>query len=112
MCIGVRAFRKGQRHERLLDGDWVDDHLDGLDRSLVGIGPVCDLVEIVADARDLPCALAIHLGVRHGPGAHPANRPAHQIRQRQACGARLSVPLGRAPPRWRGSSPTRRVQRS
>ena len=25
--------------------------------------------------------------------AHPANRPAHQIRQRQPCGARLRVPL-------------------
>ena len=32
--------------------------------------------------------------VRHGPGVHPAERPAHQIRQRQACGARLGVPLG------------------
>ena len=28
------------------------------------------------------------------PGAHPADRPAHQIRQRQARGARLGVPLG------------------
>ena len=34
------------------------------------------------------------LGVRHGPGAHPAHRPAHQIRQGQPCGARLGVPLG------------------
>ena len=39
-------------------------------------------------------ALALHLGERHGPGAHPANRPAHQIRQCQACRARLDVPLG------------------
>ena len=48
----------------------------------------------VADARQLPRALALHLGVRHGPGVHPAERPAHQIRQRQARRARLGVPLG------------------
>ena len=40
-----------------------------------------------------PGALALDLGMRHGPGARPANRPAHQIRQRQARGARLGVPL-------------------
>ena len=39
-------------------------------------------------------ALALDLGVPDGPGARPANRAAHQIRQRQACGARLGVPLG------------------
>ena len=60
----------------------MDDHLDGLDGPLVGIGPAGDLVEVVADARQLACALALHLRVRHGLGAHPANRPAHQIRQR------------------------------
>ena len=42
-------------------------------------------------ARDLPGALALDLGVRQVPSAHPANRPAHEIRQRQA---RLGVPLG------------------
>ena len=44
--------------------------------------------------------------------SHPANRPAHQIRQRQPCGARLRVPLGTLRLAGRGSSPTRRVQRS
>ena len=61
---------------------------------LVGIRPASDLVEVVSDARDLLGALALHVGVRHGPGAHPAERPAHQIRQRQARGARLGVPPG------------------
>ena len=60
----------------------------------VSIGPPGDLVEVVPDARRLPRALALDLGVRHGPGARPAERPAHQIRQRQARGARLGVPLG------------------
>ena len=93
MCIVVRALEASQRRERPFDGDQVADHLDGLDRPRVGISPPGDLVEVVPDARDLPRALALDLGVRHGPGARPADRPAHQIRQRQACGARLGVPL-------------------
>ena len=94
MSIGVGGPAGGQRRERPLDGDQVGDDLDGLGCRGEGVGPAGDLVEVAADPRDLPGALALHLGVRHGPGAHPANRPAHQIRQRQACGARLGVPLG------------------
>ena len=60
----------------------------------VALRPPSDLVEVVADARQLPRALALHVRVRHGPGARPVERPAHQIRQRQACGARLGVPFG------------------
>ena len=86
MSIGVVAPYGGQRCERPLDGDQVGDDLDGLSCRGVGVGPTGDLVEVVADALDL--------GVRHGLGAHPANRPAHQIRQRQPCGACLGVPLG------------------
>ena len=74
--------------------DEVAVDLDGLDSPLVGIGPASDLVEVVPDARDLLGALALHVGVRHGPGVHPANRAAKQIRQRQARGPRLGVPLG------------------
>ena len=39
MSIGVGEPDIGQRRERPLDGDEVADHLDGLDRPLVGIGP-------------------------------------------------------------------------
>ena len=89
-----RSPNGGQHQECPLDGDQMRDHLQCLGVSFEGIGPAGDLVEVVADARDLPGALALDLGVRHGPGAHPANRPAHQIRQRQPCGACLRVPLG------------------
>ena len=59
MCIGIGVSDGGQCPERPLDGDQVDDHLDGLGRPLVGIRPPGDLVEIVADAGDLPGALAL-----------------------------------------------------
>ena len=82
MCIVVRTLEASQRRERPLDGKKAGDDLHGLGRPLVGIGPPGDLVEVVPDARRLPRALALHFGVRHGPGARPAERPAHQIRQR------------------------------
>ena len=94
MCIGVGASDGGQRRERPLDGDQMRDHLQCLGVRLEGIGPVGDLVQVRPDPRQLAGALSLYLGVRHSPGAHPANRPAHQIRQRQPCGARLGVPLG------------------
>ena len=94
MCIGVGADDGGQRRERPLDGDQVGDDLDGLGVRFEGIGPAGDLVQVRPDPRQLAGPLSLHLGVRHGPGAHPAHRPAHQIRQRQPCGARLGVPLG------------------
>ena len=49
---------------------------------LVRVGPAGDLVQVRPDPHQLAGALSLHLGVRHGPRAHPANRPAHQIRQR------------------------------
>ena len=94
MCIGIGAPDGGQRRERPLDGDEVADHLDGLGVRFEGIGPAGDLVQVRPDPRQLAGPLSLHLGVRHGPGAHPAHRPAHQIRQRQPCRARLRVPLG------------------
>ena len=101
MCIGFRALGGIQGAERSVDGDEMGDHLDGLDGLLVGIGPPCDLVEVVPEARQFAGALALDLGVRQGPGAGPANRPAHQVRQGQARRARLGVPLG--PLRLRGA---------
>ena len=94
MCIRVRALGGVQGAERPVDGDQVGDHLDGLDGLLVCIRPASDLVEVVAEARQFAGALALYLGVRHGPGPHPAYRPAQQIRQRHPRGARLGVPLG------------------
>ena len=38
-CIAVRDLEASQRGERPLDGDQVADHLDGLNRLLVGICP-------------------------------------------------------------------------
>lgn len=92
MCIRIRALGGVQSAEHPVDGDQVGDHLDGLDGLLVCIGPVSDLVEVVADAHQFAGALALDPGVRHGPGASPANRPAHQLRKRQARRARLGVP--------------------
>ena len=76
MCIGIGVSDGGQCPERPLDGDQVDDHLDGLGRPLVGIRPPGDLVEIVADAGDLPGALALDLGRRGRP------RPVRAIARR------------------------------
>ena len=82
MCIGVGAPDGRQRRERPLDGDQVGDDLDGLGVRFEDIGPAGDLVQVRPDPRQLAGALSLHLGVRHGPGARPAHRPAHQIRQR------------------------------
>ena len=94
MCIRIRALGGVQRPKPPVDDDEVADHLDGLDGLLVCIGPPRDLVEVVPEPRQFAGAPALDLGVRHGPGADPANRPAHQIRQGQARRARLGVPLG------------------
>ena len=60
--IGVLVSRRRQRPERPLGGEEVANHLDGLDGPLAGISPPSDLVEVVADARDPPGALALDLG--------------------------------------------------
>ena len=94
MCIGVRALQGSQRRERPLDGDEVADHLDGLDRPLVGIRPPGDLVEVVADAPDLPGALALDLGRKGRPRPRARHGPAYQRRQRHAGRRRLGPPVG------------------
>ena len=45
----------------------LDDDLDGLALRGVGVGPAGDLVQVAADARDLPGALALNRGRRGGP---------------------------------------------
>ena len=61
---------------------WAID-LDCLGRSLVKVlAQRAIWFRFVADPRQLAGALSLHIGVRHGPGARPAHRPAHQIRQR------------------------------
>ena len=94
-CIVVRVFRRAPSaaSARLMAIRWPITSTASM-RLLVGIRPASDLVEVVPDARHLPGALALDLGVRHGPSVRPADRSAHQIRQRQACRARLGVPLG------------------
>ena len=69
MCASGSGHQAGfSTAERPLDRDQVSDHLDGLDGPLVRIGPASDLVEVVANAGDLPGALALDLGRRPGPG--------------------------------------------
>ena len=84
-----------QRRQRALDGDQVCEDLD--DRQIVvhvGVRPPRDLVQVRADARDLPGALALDLARRHGPGLRPRHRLAQQLGQRHArCGS-LSLPDG------------------
>ncbi len=52
---------------------WRPDgrRFDGLGHPLVGIRPPGDLVEVVADTRQLAGALALDLGVRHGSRCAP-----------------------------------------
>ena len=112
MCIGIRASGGVQRPERPLDGDQVADHLDGLDGRLVGIGPASDLVEVVAETRQLAGALTLDLGVRHGPRARPAQPTAARDPTASSLPSAPWRATRHAPPRWRGSSPRRRVRRS
>ena len=72
--------------------------------SLPANGPAGDLVQGRLDPRELAGALALDLGVCRGPGVHPADRPAHQIRHREqlakdsrrGVGALAAVALGKA----------------
>ena len=52
----------------------------------VGVGPAGDLVEVVADARDLPGALPFDFGRRGGPRPHARHGLPQQGRQRHAGG--------------------------
>ena len=132
MCIAIREPDVGQRRERPLDGDQVDDDLDGVDPALVGVGPAGDLVEVVADPRDLPGALALDLGRWGGPRPRARHGLPQQGRQRNAGGGSLGPRVGElgrrhaggdgggaalghqdAPPRGKGGkAPIRELHRS
>ena len=69
-----------------------------------GSGKDRDNSRVSPDPREFAGALALDLGVCRGPGVHPADRPAHQIRQREqlakdsrrGVGALAAVALGKA----------------
>ncbi len=69
MCIAAISVEAGHGSEqRTLERHEVSDHRDGLDRRGVRVRPARELVQVVADARDLPGALVLDLGCR-GLGA-------------------------------------------
>ena len=63
--------------------------------SRVGVRPPRDLVQVRADARDLPGARALDLPRRRGPGLRPRHRLAQQLGQRHARRGGLGLPLGK-----------------
>ena len=112
MCIGVGASDGGQRRERPLDGDQVGDDLQCLGVRFEGIGPAGDLVQVRPDPRQLAGALSLQPQCaprsRCAPGP-PTGAPDPTASTLRSGPWRATR---HAPPRWRGSSPTRRVQRS
>ena len=94
MCIAAGSVDAGELAQLALERHEVGDHLDGLDRRGVGVGPAGELVQVVADAGDLPGALALDLGRRRGPGAGPRHGLPQQVGQRHAHGRRLGPPVG------------------
>ena len=81
-------------------------------RPSCGYSPTGDLVEVVADARQLPRALALHVGVRHGPGVHSARATGAPDPTASSLRSAPWRATRHAPRRWRGPSPKRRVRRS
>ena len=79
MCIVGRVADAGELVEGLRDVDQVGDDLDRVDGLGVGVCPACDLVQVVADARDLAGALALGLGSGRGPGAGVRHSLAQQV---------------------------------
>ena len=73
----------------------MDEDLD--DRQVVvhmGVRPAGDLVQVRADARDLPRALALDLPRRRRPGLRPRHRLAQQLGQRHTRRGGLGLPRG------------------
>ena len=93
-CTICLSAETGNCAHRPRDIDEVGDHLHGLESRGVGVRPARDLVQVVADARDLPRALALDLGRRRGPGARPRHRLPQQVGQRHADSRRLGAPVG------------------
>ena len=76
------------------EGNKVGDHRDGLGSRDVGVGPARKLVQVVADASDLPGALALDGACRCGPRPRPRHRLAQQRGRRHASRSRLLPPGG------------------
>ena len=72
----------------------VQDDVDRLGRALVGVGPAGNLVEVVADARDLAGALPLNPGRRSSPCPRAHHGLPEQGRQRHAGGGSLGPPVG------------------
>ena len=69
----IARAQPAQLRQVALDGDQVGENLD--DREVVvhmGVRPAGDLIQVRADARDLPRALALDLPRRRRPGLRPA----------------------------------------
>ena len=94
MCIAAASADAGELAQLALERHEVGDHLDGLDRRGVAVGPAGELVQVVADAGDLPGALALGVGRRGGPRPRPRHRLPQQVGQRHAGGRRLRPPVG------------------
>ena len=87
MCIAAAADA-GELVQLALERHEVGDHFDGLERRRAAVDPAGELVQVVADARDLAGALALGVGRRRGSGAGPRHGLAQQVRQRHAGGSR------------------------
>ena len=74
MCIVTVLAEAGHGEQRPLQRHEVGDHRDGLDGDGVGVRPTRELVQVVADARDLRGALA--LDSRPPPRSTSAPSPA------------------------------------
>ena len=95
MCIVNLTARADYRDQRPLERHEVGDHRDGLGRRGVGIRPARDLIQVVADARDLQIALALDIGRRRGPGPRPRHGLPQQCGHRQAGRRRLRLAGGK-----------------
>ena len=73
MCIVSISTETSNCQQRPLERYEVGDYCDGLDGGGAGVRPARELVQVVAEARDLPAALALDGDGRRGP------RPRHGL---------------------------------
>ena len=102
MSIAVLSVRPGQGEQRPLDRQQPVGHPDRLDGGGVGVCPARELVEVVADARDLAAALPLDGEGRRGPGLGPRHRQPQQRGGRHSSRRRLLLPGGVLRPRDAG----------
>ena len=94
MCVAAVSVEARHGEQRPLERHEVGDHGDGLDRSEVGVRPAGELVQVVADARDLAAPLALDRQCRRGPRSRPRHRRPQQDGRRHAGRRRLVLPGG------------------